>query len=466
MLSFVKTNFKVLITVSAIIWMMLVTAELTGSQVSQVGIITVDRLNVRKGPGKDEPIIRVLTKRTEVLILAHHNGWLKIWYKGSTGYIRNREKYITLGKKNTEDNLSGIEQAQAEAKDIHRKIEIHKAELQKFKIEESTVISRLNKIERALNKSWRRVNALKKERESVEKEIGKTETSINKIKKKIRENERYTSERLVAHFKLSLTGRVQVLASAESMHELLIRKKALEHILNYDEKILNEHTENKTRLIELLERQKARKKDKIKVENDLKYQIRMMSVEKTKRSKLLGEIRSRKSLQLASIDSLKQAAIALDETILKLRPEPIPTSSKGLKKFTLYKGLLKIPVKGTIMSRFGSYKDSRLKVVNFRSGIEIKADMGEPIRTVCSGQVIYSSWFKGYGNMIIIDHGDNYYTVYAHAQEIFKRKGDMVEINEVIATVGDTASMRGSVLYFEIRHHGKPVDPLKWLQSG
>lgn len=68
--------------------------------------------------------------------------------------------------------------------------------------------------------------------------------------------------------------------------------------------------------------------------------------------------------------------------------------------------------------------------------------------------------------MIIIDHGDNYYTVYAHIQEAFKSSGDSVETGEVIATVGDTGSISGPKLYFEVRHHGKPLDPMQWIETG
>ena len=68
--------------------------------------------------------------------------------------------------------------------------------------------------------------------------------------------------------------------------------------------------------------------------------------------------------------------------------------------------------------------------------------------------------------MIIINHGDNYYTVYAHAEELFMSKGDTVEMGEVVATVGDSGSMIGPSLHFEVRHHGKPVDPLKWIKKG
>ncbi len=122
-----------------------------------------------------------------------------------------------------------------------------------------------------------------------------------------------------------------------------------------------------------------------------------------------------------------------------------------------------MPVKGKIVSHFGPYKNTEFNVKNFRSGIDIKAGKGSPIRAVCVGQILYSSWFKGYGNMIIIDHGNNFYTLYAHAEELFKTEGDHVETGEVIATVGDTGSMTGPGLHFEVRHHGKPLDPVKWL---
>ncbi|MDM8555257.1 peptidoglycan DD-metalloendopeptidase family protein [Desulfococcaceae bacterium HSG7] len=136
------------------------------------------------------------------------------------------------------------------------------------------------------------------------------------------------------------------------------------------------------------------------------------------------------------------------------------------KKFFAQKGLLMMPVKGKIVSRFGSYKNFTYNVTNFRSGIDIQADKGEPIRAVCDGKILFANWFKGYGNMVIIDHNDNYYTVYAHIEDIFKKKGDAVETGEVVATVGDSGSLNGPELYFEVRHHGKPIDPLKWLKTG
>ena len=146
--------------------------------------------------------------------------------------------------------------------------------------------------------------------------------------------------------------------------------------------------------------------------------------------------------------------------------KPAKDVNSSQSPFSSHKGLLIRPVNGKITNLFGPYNNPKYNITNFRSGIDIKADHGEPIRSVFKGKVIYSSWFKGYGNMIIIDHGNSYYTVYAHMEETFKSKGEEVDAGEVIATVGDTGSMTGAKLYFEVRHHGKPMDPLEWLKKG
>jgi septal ring factor EnvC (AmiA/AmiB activator) len=198
-------------------------------------------------------------------------------------------------------------------------------------------------------------------------------------------------------------------------------------------------------------------------------QTGLMSQERSTRTRLLEDIRKQRALELAAIDALTQAAGELEHKIKFLATEKTevgPDKNASQFSFSAHKGLLIMPVNGKIINLFGPYKNPKYNINNFRSGIDIKAEHGEPIRSVFKGKVIYSNWFKGYGNMIIIDHGNSYYTVYAHMEETFKSKGDPVDAGEVIATVGDTGSMTGAKLYFEVRHHGKPVNPLKWLKKG
>ena len=166
----------------------------------------------------------------------------------------------------------------------------------------------------------------------------------------------------------------------------------------------------------------------------------------------------------SAIGALVQSAAALSgrlETMgLSGRPDLDDTS------FSRQKGQLPLPVEGQVVSRFGRTRNGSYNAFTFQSGIDIKVERGEPVRSVFKGEVMFADWLKSYGNLIIINHGDNYYTLYAHVEEMFKKKGEIVGTGEVIATAGDTGSIKGNCLHFEVRHHGKPVNPMKWLKKG
>jgi len=264
-------------------------------------------------------------------------------------------------------------------------------------------------------------------------------------------------------------GKLHLLASAESMHAFIQRKAALEHILDYDKKVNQNLMRDQAELKKVLNRLEGLKDQKSSRADAFKRQTRLMSQERSTRTKLLADIRSQKALELAAIDALTQASNELDRKINLLNTRinrAAPDKNISRLSFSAHKGLLIRPVKGKIITLYGPYKNPKYNITNFRSGIDIEADNGEPVRSVFKGRILYSSWFKTYGNMIIIDHGKNFYTVYAHLEEAFKAKGDAVGTGEVIATVGDTGSMTGAKLYFEVRHHGKPINPLPWLKKG
>ncbi len=462
MLPIFKTVFKILIILSIIVSPVTFNNTASGDSYEGTGIVEVVSLNVRMGPDRNQLIIYVLKQGTEVNIIENIDGWLKISFNGHIGYIRNRRQYVRI---EAPDAPELQKQNDPDSGDVGLKIEKHEVKYQEYSKEEIAVISNLDELDFLLHKLNQRISALKIELEAVDKKIDKTTLESNNLIKEIDITEDYISKRLVALYKLNLIGHLHVLASADSMYEILNRKFAMEHILSYDENILKNHIENKERLIKLLESLNQQKKERIAITKKFNAQKDVISSKKTRRVNLLNEIRDKKSLALAAIESLKQAGKALDQTIKSLHVEPGKNKKIPMEEFETYKGLLSMPVKGKILSFFGPYKNKKFNVTNFHSGIEIKADRGEPIRAVLGGIVLYSGWFKSYGNMIIIDHGHNYYTVYAHAEELFKSKGDPVETDEVIATVGETASLTGSNLYFEVRHHGKSMDPLKWLKK-
>jgi len=368
-----------------------------------------------------------------------------------------------------QDQKPRIDEFKKKAQDISREIEKGKAKIQKFSHRETDIISRLNQVDQALNRSRKRIDGLSLEIERLGKKITETAAASEKLVDQIKANETYIAKRLVALYKLNWLGKFHVLASAESLQELLQRKTAIERILAYDERVIKALRDNRQNLASVRSRLEAHRNEKRRRADEYQKQIEQIAAERSQRAKLLAHVRKEKSVQLAAVESLKQAARDLDEKIKKLGVGSTSAAAQeytAAEPFQAYKGLLKMPVKGKIVSLFGKFKNTSYQVVNFRSGIEIQTDRGEPIAAVYAGKILYADWFKGYGNMIIIDHGENYYTVYAHIEETFKSTGDTVEAGEVIATVGDSGSISGPKLYFEVRHHGKPLDPMQWLETG
>jgi septal ring factor EnvC (AmiA/AmiB activator) len=364
---------------------------------------------------------------------------------------------------------SPIDEYKKKARDINREIEKGRAKIEKYTHKESDIIQRLSQADRALNRSRKRTAGLSREIDRLDKMITENAVASEILVKQIAANEHYVADRLISLYKLTWLGKYNVLASAEDIQELLLRKSAVERILAQDEKVINDLMSQQQELNVARSQLDTRRNEKRRRAEDYQKQIQRMAAERKKRSDLLAYVRKEKSAQLAVIESLKQAARDLDKKVKLLgskTPEGLTEKYRTGESFRLYKGLLKLPVKGKIVSLFGKFKNTRYQVLNFRSGIEIQTERGEPIQAVYAGKVLYADWFKGYGNMIIIDHGDNYYTVYAHIEEAFKSSGDSVDTGEVIATVGDTDSMSGPKLYFEVRHHGEPLDPMQWVESG
>jgi septal ring factor EnvC (AmiA/AmiB activator) len=451
-----------------------------GAKVRETGIILVDNLNVQSEPGKHGFLQKRLKKGTRVKIIRRHQGWLQILHGGEVGFIRDdaqlvkiiREAVIRPKKEKGKQVTSPDKQRETlrqEVGDVQRKIETGKTKIQKYSQKEIDTINRLNELDFELHKSRKQVSALKAAIAELNRKIAATAQSSEDLKKQIRANEHYFSKRLVALYKLGWIGQINVLASADSIHEFFLRKEALERILSHDEVVRNNLEENRRRLKNMLWELTNQKSEKNAQAQMYNQHLRQVTADQSKRKKLLASIRTQKSLELASIESLKESAKNLNQKLTSLDKQQdsgVQLQKTSEKPITAFKGLLNMPVKGKIRFLFGPYKNKKFNVINFRSGIGIAAEKGEPVRAVYGGKIVYADWFKGYGNMIIIDHGTNYHTVYAHVEEIFKTTGDIVKTGEVIATVGDTGSMSGTKLQFEIRHHGKPLDPLNWLKRG
>jgi murein hydrolase activator len=118
-----------------------------------------------------------------------------------------------------------------------------------------------------------------------------------------------------------------------------------------------------------------------------------------------------------------------------------------------------------VAASFGAQVHPRFGTRTFRNGREIEAAEGTAVAAVLPGEVVYTGWLKGYGNLIIIDHGDELFTLYAHVADIHVKEGEEVRQGQRIAAVGDTGALTSPRLYFEVRYRGRPQDPEQWLRQ-
>jgi len=195
--------------------------------------------------------------------------------------------------------------------------------------------------------------------------------------------------------------------------------------------------------------------------------------EAAKRRQLLAKVRDERAYHERMVGELSEAARRLEAFIRDLqakqrRVAKAPPSTDGAPPrvgFGTLRGRLPWPTEGRIVAAFGPQVHPRFGTKTFRNGIDIEATEGSNIVSVFPGHVVYTGWFKGYGNLIILDHDNEYFTLYAHVADILVKEGDDVKQGQRIGTVGDTGSLEGPRLYFEVRYQGKPQNPEQWLRQ-
>lgn len=141
------------------------------------------------------------------------------------------------------------------------------------------------------------------------------------------------------------------------------------------------------------------------------------------------------------------------------RNEVLPEAMPGGIAFASLKGKLRLPVRGEVTNRFGSARED--SGVSWK-GLFIRAGEGEEVRSVANGRVVFADWLRGFGNLLIVDHGGGYMSLYGNNQTLLKQVGDEVGAGDAIAAVGNSGGNPEAGLYFEIRHRSRPFDPLSW----
>jgi septal ring factor EnvC (AmiA/AmiB activator) len=369
-----------------------------------------------------------------------------------------------------------------ELKGVKQEIKAKKQLISKTRKVEEVVSTELQVINRTLVKKEADLGKLDRDLAGVESSLDRTGREIARVTDEANRKRQEIERRLASLYKAGELGAVRMFFSAESFPQMAENIRYMRSILENDKKIFAEYNEKIQELHTLkldLERDAARKAH---IKEGIALKKREIEQEKSKKAAYLVRVRQDRKGYEASLKELQANAARLQTMIerldalsrrklsprhvrpgskLKPLPELPPVPDRG---FASQKGRMHLPVRGEVVETFGKHKHPEFNSYTFSKGLSISAGSGTEIRSIYEGSVIFADYFKGYGNMVIVDHGGGYFSLYAHASKILKKVGAEVARNEALATVGDMDSLRGPMLYFEIRHQGKPVDPAGWVR--
>ncbi|MCL4476161.1 MAG: peptidoglycan DD-metalloendopeptidase family protein [Nitrospirae bacterium] len=339
-------------------------------------------------------------------------------------------------------------------------METHKEKLEQAKRRERSVLEdldsmsrRLAEIEADLKKQQRRVRQTEAEINKVEKEIAVTRGELEKKKK-------WLKMRLRAMQRYGQAGDILFLLTAtDDMAGLMRRWRYLEKISLRERKGIDEYGDNLRKLDEKEKQLQTLRAELKRGEEKIRLTEASLAEKKKEREALLASVRKEKSTHEKLYRELQESAKRLLEVIRKLE-EKETYEGKG---FPALKGSLAWPVNGRVAIPYGSQKDPKFNTPVFRNGIYIKTE-DESVKAVYSGKVVFADWFKGYGNLVIVNHGQGYHTLYGNLSETFLKVGDIIKGKDTIGKVGESGMLNAPSLYFEVRYKGKPLDPMQWLR--
>ncbi|ORU92235.1 MAG: peptidase M23 [Cycloclasticus sp. symbiont of Bathymodiolus heckerae] len=320
----------------------------------------------------------------------------------------------------------------------------------------------LKKVDKALSESTKKLHFLNKKLSDTQQKIKRLQQQQVELKEGIKEQKNLLGEQLKSAYFMGKQQRVKLLLNQQDPDRMsrimqyydYFNQARIKSVQTLEEDIqqlslLEAALADKRRdLASFVEAKRAENKKLVESKKVRKTVLAQLHKKITNSSQELAELKENEKRLTSLLASIRQAI------------NDIPILDQKNKPFHRLKGKMNWPVKGRIRNRFGSARKS-----GSYDGVVISASEGTTIRSISHGRVVYADWLRGYGLLIIVDHGSKYMSLYAFNEGLYKEVGDWVEVGETIATVGVSGGQQKAGLYFSIRKNGKPVNPVHWCRA-
>ncbi len=397
-----------------------------------------------------------------------------VGFVGFAGVAGDPRPAYAQGEVDEEAQKRELERIRREAAEKRRRA-------QELKTRESKVLKELRTTETRLRTTKKNIGQLTRRELELERQLGVVRGELERSQSALRDQRSRLADRLRNLYKYGRARELEFFLSAQSFAQLLTRYDFLTRVARQDRRILLGISEEKERIQwnqkrldqtheqvdQTLDRKQREQKQLDRLAGQKKESVSKIQTERKEYEAAAAELeQTAKRIQqlLADLERRRREEEARRRAEAEGRQAPVPAAPyEG--NFERSKGQLDWPLRGELVGSFGNEKHPRFGTITFNNGIDIRATPGEAIRAVAPGRVDFTSDDYGsYGQMVILNHGSGYYTLYAHCSDVLVGRSQDVSEGQTIARAGDSGSLKGTVLHFEVRKGRQAVNPLEWLR--
>ncbi|MBI1798494.1 MAG: peptidoglycan DD-metalloendopeptidase family protein [Candidatus Eisenbacteria bacterium] len=362
-----------------------------------------------------------------------------------------------------------------ELEDLNRQAREKRAAANQLKGQESQALVQLRRTERQLTGTRRRLRALEQRRTNLDQQLEVTHADLERSLEALARQKAKLARRLRALYKYGAARELEFLLSTRSFGQLLARWDFLVMVAEQDRMLLEDIAQRKAQVEVTQQRIEGTLTEVQKTAKKTQRETQHLATLRQSHEQSVKSIHDQRSEYEAAAAEFERNARALSRLLADLerrrRAEADRARSEGRNPqpytgdFARGQGVLDWPVRGDVVGHFGPEVHPKWGTTTINNGIDIEAPMGAPVHAVAKGRVEYTSDdYAGYGEIVILNHGDGYYTLYAHLSDISVAQGVEVVSGQTIGKVGDTGSLKGTVLHFEVRKGGSALNPADWLK--
>ena len=368
-----------------------------------------------------------------------------------------------------------VEVKRGELKDLQGRISALQRELARAEETRAEAADQLQETESGISHSNRSLRQLGEVRASSETKLAELESQAQQLEKGIGAQQEQLRHLLYRQYAAGQADALHLILSGADPNQVARDLHYLDLLAAARAKLLSSLRQALAAKEVLRQEAQAKREELLAIEKLRVDERAALVKEQHRRQEILTRLASRIKAQRTEMDSLKRNELRLGKLIDGLarivarpqaRPQATPRRAAGKVterysgEFAKLKGKLHLPTRGELSNRFGT---PRGDAAGTWKGLFIRAAEGSEVHALAAGQVVFADWLRGFGNLVIVDHGDAFLSVYGNNQSLFRQVGDSVKAGETLASVGSSGGNPQSGLYFELRHQGLALDPLKWV---